>query len=199
MRGYPYHKLFIHVCKKYKVFTVIYYNMNMYKMLSFFGLWNHRTLPPHLLINDFREVRHVSSEMSESNECGIHAYSEGRRRSPSEYEHFVYKKPGGVMLEYYNKKDVKIGYIRYYITTGQIGLFFIDEEYQNRGLGKQILSKVIRELKMNQCDEVWAVTTDNHPFWSNVYHKSFIPGRPAHPSVTGPGYFMKLHTNEKLI
>ena len=27
-------------------------------------------------------------------------------------------------LEYYDKDD-KIGYIRYYITTGQIGLFFI--------------------------------------------------------------------------
>jgi GNAT superfamily N-acetyltransferase len=114
-------------------------------------------------------------------------------------EHFVYKKPGGVMLEYYNKKDKKIGYIRYYITTGQIGLFFIDKEYQNRGLGKQILSKVIQEMKDNQCDEVWAVATDHHPFWSNVYNKSFLPGKPAHPSVTGSGYFMKLYTNERMI
>ena len=149
----------------------------MYKMLSFFGLWNHRTLRIPLLIHDFREVRHVSSEMLEPN------------------EHFVYKKPGGVMLEYYNKKDKKIGYIRYYITTGQIGLFFIDKEYQHRGLGKQILSKVIQEMKDNQCDEVWAVTTDHHPFWSNVYRRSFERRKPAHPSVTGSGYVMKLHTN----
>ena len=153
----------------------------MYKMLSFMGLWNYRYILTPLFINDFNEKRYVSSEMSEPN------------------DKFVYNKPGGVMLEYYNKKDVKIGYIRYYITTGQIGLFFIDKEYQHRGLGKQILSKVIQELKDNQCDEVWAVTTDNHPFWSNVYHKSFIPGKPAHPSVTGSGYFMRLPTNEKLI
>ena len=153
----------------------------MYKMLSFMGLWNYRYLLTPLQINDFKEVRYVSSEMSEPN------------------HYFVNNKPGGIRLEYYNKKDVRIGYIRYYITTGQIGLFFIDEEYQNRGLGKQILSKVIKEMKANDCDEVWAVTTDNHPFWSNVYHKSFIPGKPAHPSVTGSGYFMRLPTNEKLI
>ena len=144
------------------------------------GIWNFRP-PTPLHIHDFREVRHVSSEMLEPN------------------EYFVNRKPGGIMLEYYNNKDEKIGYIRYYITTGQIGLFFIDEDYHNRGLGKQILSKVIHELQVNQCEEVWAVTTSNHSFWSNVYNKSFVHRRPAHPSVTGPGYFMKLHMNEKLI
>jgi GNAT superfamily N-acetyltransferase len=150
--------------------------MNMYKMLSFFGLWSHRSRIP-LHIHDFREVRHVASEMLEPN------------------EHFVYKKPGGIMLEYYNKQNKKIGYIRYYITTGQVGLFFIDKEYQHRGLGKQILSKVIQDLKANQCEEVWTVTTSNHSFWSNVYHKSFVPRNPAHPTVTGSGYVMKLNAN----
>ena len=144
-------------------------------MLSFVGLWNFRTpQTPPLFINDFREVRYVSSEIPQPNDI------------------FVYKKPGGIMLEYYNKKDEKIGYIRYYITTGQIGLFFIDDEYQNRGLGKQILSKVIEELKENQCKEMWAVSTDNHIFWSNVYNKSFEHRVPAHPSVTGPGYVYRL-------
>jgi GNAT superfamily N-acetyltransferase len=148
----------------------------MYKILNFFShfiLISHRT---PLIITDFKEVRYVSSEMSAPN------------------DHFVYKKPGGILLEYYNNKDVKIGYIRYYITTGQIGLFFIDKEYQNRGLGKQILSKVIKELKNNNCEEVWAVTTKNHTFWSNVYNKSFVPRDPAHPTVTGDGYFIDLAT-----
>ena len=174
--------------------------MNLYKMLSFVGLWkwNHRPnfsgslrLPKKLVvgrtsslwpkiplhIHDFREVRHVSSEMLEPN------------------EHFVYRKPGGIMLEYYTNQDVKIGYVRYYITTGQIGLFFIDEEYQRRGLGKQILSKVIQDLEAYHCDEVWVVTTTNHSFWSNVYNKSFVPRNPAHRSVGGSGYVMKI-TND---
>ena len=149
----------------------------MRSILKFFGLYNLIRKPAPLFIHDFREVRYVSSKMPEPNDI------------------FVYKKPGGVMLEYYNNQDVKIGYIRYYITTGQIGLFFIDKEYHNRGLGKQILSKVIEELETNHCEEVWAVSTDNHSFWSNVYNKSFTHRVPAHPSVTGPGYFMKIGEN----
>lgn len=146
----------------------------MIRLLKFFCLYNLIEKPRPLLINDFREVRFVSSEM------------------PSPNDYFVYKKPGGIWLEYYNNKNAKIGYIRYYITTGQIGLFFIDDEYQNRGLGKQILSKVIQEMKTTQCEEVWAVTTTNHSFWSNVYNKSFEYRNPAHPTVGGDGYVMKI-------
>ena len=148
-------------------------------MLSFVSLWKYRYPPPiPLQINDFKEKRYVSSETPLSH--------------PDYHDLFVHGKPGGIMLEYYNKKYEKIGYIRYYITTGQIGLFFIDKEYQNRGLGKQILSKVIDELEANHCEEVWVVSTDNHPFWSNVYNKSFTHRKPAHRSVGGSGYYMKL-------
>jgi hypothetical protein len=100
------------------------------------------------------------------------------------------------MLKYYIKNKVNdetlIGYIKYR-TTGQIGLFFItNKEYKNCGLGKQILTKVINELVINQCEEVWAVTTDDHPFWSNVYNRHFIPRNPAHASVGGSGYYINL-------
>lgn len=127
-----------------------------------------------LFINDFKEMRYIPP-----------AY-------PDNWKDWTVKnKPGGVLLEYYDK-DVRIGYIRYYITTGQIGLFFIEDNYQDRGLGKQILSKVIEELKTCHCEEVWAVTSKNHPFWSNVYNNSFEYRDPAHPTVRGDGYFMKL-------
>ena len=148
----------------------------MYRILKFFSIliFSSQTplirMPP---LTDFKEIRLVSSEM------------------PYPNDYFVNKKPGGIMLEYYDK-DVRIGYIRYYITTGQIGLFFIGDDYQNRGIGKQILSKVIKELKTNNCKEVWVVTTINHSFWSNVYNKSFVYRDPAHPTVGGTGYFMKL-------
>ena len=152
----------------------------MFKIMNFFSHLMLGSQTP-LLITNFKEVRYISSEISQPNHL------------------FVNKKPGGILLEYYNNKDVKIGYIRYYITNGQIGLFFIDKEYQNRGLGKQILSKVIQELETNHCEEVWAVTSKNHPFWSNVYNKSFEYRDPAHPSVGGDGYFMKIdNKNEKI-
>ena len=177
-------------------------------MNNLFTFFSHLILcsrtPLH--INDFKEIRHTSSAI------------------PNQF--FVKNKPGGVFLEYYNNKNVRIGYIRYYITTGQIGLFFIEDNYQHRGLGTQILSKVIEELKKNHCEEVWAVTSEQHPFWSegckpshrdrrspnttkseertrngalggfwcNVYNKSFVYRHPAHPTVSGDGYFMKLNS-----
>ena len=148
----------------------------MYRIFKFFSILMFRSQTPLNImppLTDFKEIRLVSSEM------------------PYPNDYFVNKKPGGIMLEYYDK-DVRIGYIRYYITTGQIGLFFISDDYQNRGIGKQILSKVIKELKTNKCQEIWAVTTPNHSFWSNVYNKSFEYRNPAHPTVGGDGYFMKL-------
>jgi len=145
-------------------------------MNNLFTFFSHLILcsrtPLH--INDFKEIRHTSSAI------------------PNQF--FVKNKPGGVFLEYYNNKNVRIGYIRYYITTGQIGLFFIEDNYQHRGLGTQILSKVIEDLTKNHCEEVWAVTSEQHPFWCNVYNKSFVYRHPAHPTVSGDGYFMKLNS-----
>ena len=69
-------------------------------MLSFVGLWNFRTPQTPLYIHDFREVRYVSSEIPQPNDI------------------FVYKKPGGIMLEYYNKKDEKL--VTYDITLQQV-------------------------------------------------------------------------------
>jgi len=145
----------------------------MNKIFSFFSNWMLSSRTP-LFINDFKEMKYTPP-----------AY-------PDNWANWAVKnKPGGVLLEYYDK-EIRIGYIRYYITTGQIGLFFIDNEYQHRGLGKQILSKVIEDLKTNNCDEVWAVTSTNHSFWSNVYNKSFEYRDPAHLTVGSSGYFMKL-------
>jgi GNAT superfamily N-acetyltransferase len=145
----------------------------MNNLFTFFSHWALCSRTP-LHINDFKEIRHTSSVF------------------PNGF--FVKNKPGGVLLEYYNNQNVRIGYIRYYITTGQIGLFFIEDDYQHRGLGTQILSKVIEVLTKNHCDEVWAVTSEHHPFWSNVYNKSFVYRHPAHPTVIGDGYFMKLNS-----
>jgi GNAT superfamily N-acetyltransferase len=117
-------------------------------------------------------------------------YESRNIKEPNDY--FRPNKPGGILLKYYNDTEQEVGYIRYYITTGQIGLFFIDKKYQNCGIGKQILSKVMEELKDNDCEECWAVTTMDHPFWSNVFDKSFKYKYPVHKTVTGQGYVIKL-------
>ena len=108
------------------------------------------------------------------------------------------KTNGNVLIDFYDVNDIKqekkIGYISYRVKVGQIGLFFIDMKYQNRGLGKQILEHVIEDMKSHNVTEIWAVSTKNHSFWSNVFNKSFTfyDSRQLHPSVTGFGYKMKI-------
>lgn len=98
---------------------------------------------------------------------------------------------GQITMNYFYKNN-EIGFISYRIKTGQIGLFFINNEYQHMGLGKQILSNVIKEMKERDVSYVWAVTCKNHYFWSNVYNKGFEYKERVHSSVTGDGYIMKI-------
>ena len=98
-----------------------------------------------------------------------------------------------VHIDFYDN-NYKIGYISYRLGVGQIGLFYITEMYRNRGLGKQILEQTIKEMKENNIEYIWCVTSKNHPFWSNIYNKKMIwcdEGK-LHPSVTGYGYKMKI-------
>lgn len=85
-----------------------------------------------------------------------------------------------------------IGYITYRISTGQIGLFYIDKKYQNCGLGKQILLRAMEDIKNNGCNKVFAVTSKNHHFWANVFGSSFKWSERPDNSVTGSGYFLNL-------
>lgn len=101
-----------------------------------------------------------------------------------------------------NRDDIEqivhksIGYISYKLKTGQIGLFFIKQDYQNFGLGKQILLKIINELPFDD-KEIWVITSKNHPFWSNVFENSFEFTSRPHDSVTGSGYKLNLNIFNK--
>lgn len=84
-----------------------------------------------------------------------------------------------------------IGYVSYKNKTGQIGLFFINKDYQNLGLGKQILLNIINELVVDDKEKnIWAIATKSHPFWSNVFKQSFDFTSRPHDSVTGSGYLL---------
>jgi GNAT superfamily N-acetyltransferase len=102
---------------------------------------------------------------------------------------------GQVTHQYHDaaSENVKIGYITFRLETGQIGIFFIEQEYRDSGLGKQMLLAAITDIKARgKANTVWAVTSLHHPFWSNVWNKSFQLKDPAHFSVTAQGYSMPL-------
>ena len=98
--------------------------------------------------------------------------------------------------EIFNYLESKsVGYITYRLLTGQIGLFFINKEFQNKGLGKQILLRVIDDMKKEGRNSIFAITIDEHHFWSNVFNKSFVLMERPDRSVTGSGYFLDLSKN----
>lgn len=109
-------------------------------------------------------------------------------------------KDGEIRCEYYdnnNNNNYPIAYIQYRLKVGQIGLIGIrDEEYRNKGIGKQMLAKAFKDIKdYGTSDTIWAVSLHNHPFWSNVWGRSFEWSEPAHPTVTGRGYSFKFKSS----
>ena len=100
-------------------------------------------------------------------------------------------KDGEVEINFLDGEN-QIGQISYRPQVGQIGNLVLNEKYRDRGLGKQILSEAIKDIKTYGTMEVWAVTRENHPFWDNVWNKSFQPRKPAHCTVTGSGYYLKI-------
>lgn len=94
---------------------------------------------------------------------------------------------------FYDKKE--IGFISYRLHTGQIGLLELEKKYRRQGLGKQMLTTAIKNIKtFGTTDVVFAFTSQDHPFWRNVYNKSFSwrDFGQLHWSITGHGYIMKI-------
>jgi GNAT superfamily N-acetyltransferase len=129
--------------------------------------------PIPLILSNFTQIKVINNDNNDNN--------------------YNYNK---IRINYYDKlnNNTYAGYISYRPTVGQVGLFFLEKSYQNRGLGKQILLQTIEDMKKYNTTEIWAVTTENHPFWSNVFNKSFswYEYEQLHSSVTGSGYKMKI-------
>ena len=105
--------------------------------------------------------------------------------------------PGGNIRRTYFTKTTQlteIGHIDYRVATGQIGLFFIySEKYKNNGLGKQMLTRAINDIRTHgTATTVWGVTSDDHPCFSNIWNKRATWKSPAHSSVKGSGYSIEL-------
>jgi hypothetical protein len=141
--------------------------------LGFLGKQYIDKLYPHKKINNYNINRYISDDNFNNSEDG-------------QYRDDIYI------------DNKKVGYIEYRIKTGQICLFYIYErEIRNCGLGKNVLYNTIETIRFKnpQIKYVWAATSKNHPFWSNVYNKNFIysgDNSSVHNSITGFGYSLEL-------
>jgi GNAT superfamily N-acetyltransferase len=72
------------------------------------------------------------------------------------------------------RRNQEIGFIEYTPHTGKIHLFYITHKtYQSRGLGPQILTTVLDDMKQSGTKKAWLVTNIHpHPFWekNNFIH-----------------------------
>ena len=138
-------------------------NSNMYNIM--YNMMNNKKVP--LLIDNFKEIITISDDDWNN------------------------VKNGEKNVKYYNNEGKYIGYINYRLAVGQIRIFYLDKNYRNIGLGKQILNKTINDIKDYGTKEVWVVSSENDQFWSNVNNKSFIK-YPANSSVRSSVFFMKI-------
>jgi predicted acetyltransferase len=100
-------------------------------------------------------------------------------------------KSGEIVINYYDNNE-NIGVTQYNIKSGEIGLILINKEYRGKTLGKQIITNIIHDMKLNNINEVWVQAPNNHIFWSNVFNKSFTFRTPISLEKGGRGYFMNL-------
>ena len=107
-----------------------------------------RQKPPPLSLENFKQIKKIS------------------------YDRINKINNGYVQIAFYDKKNWYnyAGYITYMVKTGQIGLFELTPEYRNRGLGKQIIHDVAKDMKKQNTKDIWIETIDNNSFWSKIMH-----------------------------
>ncbi len=82
-----------------------------------------------------------------------------------------------VSLTYYYNNEL-VSYVKYSLETGEISIMKIEEQYQNKKIGTQILENVIYDMRQNGRDRIYCLSYRNHPFW--IKHKfskreAFLP------------------------
>lgn len=98
-----------------------------------------------------------------------------------------------ININFYDKiNNEHVGYIYYFIETGQVNLFFLNKSYRNRTLGTQIIAQVINDI---DAQYIWVITKRNDYFWSNIFNKSFLwcNRGELHNSVKNSGYKLEIN------
>lgn len=95
-----------------------------------------------------------------------------------------------VTIKYFHPEEVlPVAQINYQMSTGQIGIIDVDRKYHRNGYGKGMLDQAIQDIiKYGKAPTVWAVSSETHEFWCNVYGGAFRFQSPAHPTVWGHGF-----------
>ncbi len=141
------------------------------------------------------------TDMSDENLCNLfqHIYKNNNKFNDIKYLYLnnfqqsitTPNKSGDIVVNYYDNAE-NFGLTQYNINTGEISMIIINREYRGKSLGKQIVSNIIEDMKVNKVKEVWVKAPHNHYFWANVLNKSFMFRTPISSQKGSRGYFMTL-------
>ena len=102
-----------------------------------------------------------------------------------------------IVIDFYDN-NINVGFVQYYINTGQIGMIMVHKPYRNKGLGKQIISDAIHQIKVSNRfnsqfnNEVWLIASKTHDVWTNIYKGKFSYRNPIQPNLLNGGFYMKV-------
>lgn len=91
----------------------------------------------------------------------------------------------------------EIGHFNYRATVGQVGGIYLQPDYTERLLREQILIYMMKDMLDHGATHIWE-TSPPELEWGNKLHYTglwdfqYTGKQPAHPSVTGSGYIMKI-------
>ena len=81
--------------------------------------------------------------------------------------HDTSKLPGFICKE----QDKIIGLITYNIENDECEIVTLDSKISNKGLGTQLLNRVIDKAKLKKCKRVWLITTNDNSNAIKFYQK----------------------------
>jgi GNAT superfamily N-acetyltransferase len=91
----------------------------------------------------------------------------------SVYNQDFYGEADNIVHKTYYKRNKEVCKIIYGTKSGSIELIRVNDEFRGRGLGKQMLTYTIQDMRNNQLTRVYAIAKRNHPFWHNIYGGAF--------------------------
>ena len=118
--------------------------LKIYKL----ALSNIRQKPPPLSLENFKQIKKIDDDRINK------------------------IKNGYVQIAFYDKKIWYnyAGVITYMVKTGEVSWFELVPEYRNRGLGKQIINAVAKDMKKHNTKHIWIETFDEDPFYSHILY-----------------------------
>jgi len=69
------------------------------------------------------------------------------------------------------KKNKIIGLLTYNIKDNECEIVTLDSKISNKGLGTKLLNLVIEKAKVNQCERIWLITTNDNTNAIRFYQK----------------------------